>query len=123
MPAGQTAPATVSAAPKPAGVALGQLPTFVPFKAPEPDLPGTADGIVSPGYINYPKDKLVQTVKDPPGRGGDVSVTLETSNPPPPPMGENAAWQAVNKAVNAKNQRHDHSVRRLQRQVGHDPGR
>jgi putative aldouronate transport system substrate-binding protein len=98
----QTAPATVAAAPKPAGVALGQLPTLVPFKAPDPDLPGTGDGTVSPGYINYPKDKLVQTVKDPPGRGGDISITLETSNPPPPPLGENAAWQAVNKATNAK---------------------
>ena len=34
--------------------------------------------------------------------GGDVSITLESSNPPPPPVGENAAWQAVNKATNAK---------------------
>src|SRR4051794_22440301 len=96
-----TAAATV-APPKPAGVALGQLPTLVPFKAPDPDLPGSGNGMVSPGYINYPGQKLVQTVSSPPGSGGDVSVTLETSNPPPPSLNENAAWQAVNKAMNAK---------------------
>src|SRR6266851_1835484 len=96
-----TPPATVAAA-KPAGVALGQLPSFIPFKGPQPDLPGSSDGMVSPGYINYPKDKLIQTVKDVPGRGGDVNITLETSNPPTPPLGENASWQAVNKALNAK---------------------
>ena len=90
------------AAPKPAGVALGQLPTFTPFQAPAPDLPGTPDGLVSPGYVNYPGDKLVQTVKSPPGRGGEVYVTLESSNPPAPPLSENTSWQAVNKALNAK---------------------
>ena len=58
--------------------------------------------MVSPGYINYPKDKLIQTVQDVPGRGGDVNITLETSNPPVPPLNENASWQAVNKALNAK---------------------
>ena len=31
-----------------------------------------------------------------------TSLTLETSNPPVPPLTENASWQAVNKAVNAK---------------------
>jgi putative aldouronate transport system substrate-binding protein len=94
------APAVVATT-RPA-VALGQLPTFVPFAGPKPDLAGSGDGMVSPGFINYPKDQLVQSVKNPPGRGGDVSVTLETSNPPVPSLGENPAWQAVNKAVNAK---------------------
>src|SRR5437870_6513122 len=100
-PTTATAPTTVAAA-KSAGVVLGQLPSFIPFKGPQADLPGTADGMVSPGYINYPKDKLIQSVKDVAGRGGDVNITLETSNPPVPPLNENASWQAVNKALNAR---------------------
>ncbi len=96
----KAAPAT--AAPKAAAVALGQLPTFVPIQGPTPDLPGSADGLVAPGYRNYPKDKLFQSVKEPPGKGGEVSLSLETSNPPVPPLDQNQSWQAVNKAVNAK---------------------
>src|ERR1700682_1972 len=46
------APATVAAHPR--GVALGKLPTFMPVQAQAPDLPGTPDGLVSPGYIKYP---------------------------------------------------------------------
>src|SRR4051812_27956923 len=87
---------------KPGGVALGQLPTYVPIQGLTPDLPGTPDGLVAPGYTNYPKDKLFQTVKDAPATGGDISLSLETSNPPVPPVDQNPAWQAVNKAVNAK---------------------
>jgi putative aldouronate transport system substrate-binding protein len=97
-----TAAPTVAAAAKPASVSLGQLPAYVPIQKLTPDLPGTPDGLVAPGFLTYPKDKLFQSVKDPPGRGGEVSVTLETSNPPVPPLAENTSWQAVNKAVNAK---------------------
>src|SRR5215204_81436 len=100
-PAPTTAPAVVP--PKPAGVALGQLPTYVPVQGlPAPDLPGTPDGLVSPAYLTYPKDKLFQSVKDPPGRGGEVHVSLQTANPPWPPVDQNPAWQAVNKAANVK---------------------
>src|SRR5436190_23948493 len=86
------APAIV--APKPGGVALGQLPTYVALQGPTPDLPGTPDGLVAPGYTNYPKDKLFQSVKEAPGRGGDISVSLETSNPPVPSVDQNPSWQA-----------------------------
>jgi putative aldouronate transport system substrate-binding protein len=96
-----TAPAVVP--PKPAGVALGQLPAYVPIQGlPTPDLPGTPDGLVSPAYLTYPKDKLFQSVKDPPGRGGEVHISLQTANPPWPPVDQNPAWQAVNKAANVK---------------------
>src|SRR4030081_1533908 len=90
------------AVPKPARAALAQLPTNIPITRLTPDLPGTPDGLVAPGFITYPKDKLFQSVKTPPGRGGDVSLTLETSNPPVPPLTENTSWQAVNKAANAR---------------------
>jgi putative aldouronate transport system substrate-binding protein len=96
----QAAPAT--AAPTNRGVALGKLPTYQPVQGPQPDLPGTPDGLVNPGFLKYPKDKLFQSVKDPPGSGGEVTMTLQTNNPPSPPLEQNAQWQAVNKAVNAK---------------------
>ncbi|MBV9132255.1 MAG: hypothetical protein JO318_06135, partial [Chloroflexi bacterium] len=97
----QTAPATVAAQPK--GVALGKLPSFVPIQntVSPPDLPGSADGLVNPGWTSYPK-QLFQAVKTPPGAGGDVTVSLESNNPPFPPLDQNAQWQALNKAVNAK---------------------
>ena len=45
---------------------------------------------------------LFQAVKDPPGTGGDVTLTLETNNPPWPPLEQNAQLQAVSKAMNVK---------------------
>lgn len=66
-----------------------------------PDLPGSTDGLVNPGWTRYPK-QLFQAVKDPPGSGGDVLVSLESNNPPMPPLDQNAQWQAINKAMNAK---------------------
>src|SRR5690348_12466542 len=97
----QSAPATVAAQPK--GVALGKLPAYVPIQNPvaPPDLPGSTDGLVNPGYTSYPK-QLFQAVKTPPGSGGDVTVSLESNNPPFPPVEQNAQWQALNKAMNAR---------------------
>ncbi|MBV9581386.1 MAG: hypothetical protein JO057_22635 [Chloroflexi bacterium] len=98
---GNTTPATLT--PRAKGVAVGDLPTRVPIQntvAP-PDLPGTDDGLVSPGWTSYPR-QLFQSVKSPPGSGGDVTVSLESNNPPMPPVDQNAQWQAINKAVNAK---------------------
>ncbi|MBV9174977.1 MAG: hypothetical protein JOZ81_33370 [Chloroflexi bacterium] len=87
---------------QPKSVALGALPTFTPVQGPPPQLPGTPDGLVSPAWTSYPKASLFQSVKPTPGRGGDVSVTLEAIQPPGPPVDQNVAWQAINKAVNAK---------------------
>jgi hypothetical protein len=90
-------------------VALGQLPTYQPVQGvPPPDLPGTPDGLVSPAYLTYPKDKLFQSVKDPPGRGGEISVSLRVASGQQGPERED--------------QRHDPAVWRLQREVGHAPG-
>jgi putative aldouronate transport system substrate-binding protein len=104
-PASAAAAPTTAAAPtiaaQPKGVALGKLPTFSPIQGPAPDLPGSPDGLISPGWIKYPKN-LFQAVKDPPGAGGDVTLTLQTNNPPWPPLEQNAQLQALNKAMNVK---------------------
>jgi hypothetical protein len=40
-------------------------------------------------------------VPTPPGDGSTVSALTYLTLAPPPPMESNAAWQAVNKAINA----------------------
>src|SRR5262252_501076 len=68
-----TAPATGAA--KPASTAA-KLPTYQPpANAPKPDFPGSPDGIVEPGYVNWPSTTF-QSVKQPPGDGSDVSIFL-----------------------------------------------
>jgi putative aldouronate transport system substrate-binding protein len=94
-------------APAPAGGASGgaatgsalKLPTYVPFEGPKPDLPGNATGL-DPAFFKFPTD-LVKTVTTPPGDGSAISAITYLTLAPPPPMEQNVAWQAVNKAVNA----------------------
>src|SRR5690349_17965420 len=55
------------------GGARLKLPTYAPIASlPAPDLPGTADGLVTPGYLKYPSP-LVKSVSQPPGKGGTVN--------------------------------------------------
>jgi len=95
------APTTAPAAAQPKPAPGARLPTFIPTAGQTPDLPGSADGLVSPGWTSYPK-QLFQAVPEPPGAGSDVSVSLESNNPPMPSVDQNAQWQAINKAMNAK---------------------
>jgi len=95
---GSSAGSGISAA-KPSAPPRAQLPTYVPVQGPKPDLPGTKD--IDPGYFSFPKNNLFQSVKNAPGKGGDVTVTTWTLVAPPAPFDQNPAWQAVNKAVNA----------------------
>ncbi|MGH2363791.1 MAG: hypothetical protein ACRDHX_03960 [Chloroflexota bacterium] len=74
------------------------LPTYAAFQGPKPDFPPSADGVVPAGYLNYPKG-LTKTVSGPFGKGDDVSFFTYEINPPPTPVGNNAAWQAINKAM------------------------
>lgn len=74
------------------------LPTYVPFQGPPADLPGDARGL-DPAYFNFPK-QLVQSVARPPGDGGTVTAITMIPFTPPRPMDQNAAWQAVNRALN-----------------------
>jgi putative aldouronate transport system substrate-binding protein len=75
------------------------LPAFVPLQGVKPDLMPSQAGLQA-GYFNYPKD-LVQSVPEPPGKGGDVTAFTQTAGTVPPAADQNAAWQAVNTALNA----------------------
>jgi putative aldouronate transport system substrate-binding protein len=84
------------------GISSGkvQLPTFTPLSGlPQPDLPGTPDGLVMPGYIRYPSN-LVRSVPTPPGKGGDVNALTVSLSTAPTPLEQNAAWQRVNSELN-----------------------
>jgi putative aldouronate transport system substrate-binding protein len=72
-----------------------QLPTYVPVQGPQPDLPGTAEGI-DPGYINYPK-QLFKAVQDKPLNGGSVNIMVWNITQPMTALDQNAAWQEINK--------------------------
>jgi putative aldouronate transport system substrate-binding protein len=75
-----------------------QLPTRVVLPGAKPDLPGSADGLIDPGYINYPASP-VKAVVDKPGSGSDVTVATWTLAAPPPGVESNALWQEANKQL------------------------
>jgi putative aldouronate transport system substrate-binding protein len=77
-------------------VSAAHLPSYVPFKGPKPDLPGSPG--IDPGYLTYPKD-LVRSVTSTPGKGGTVTALVPIYTDPPTPMGQNALWQAVNQGA------------------------
>ena len=76
------------------------MPTYVQLQGPKPDLPGSADGLVEPAYLSYPK-QLFKAVPNAPGKGGDVTIMTFTTLAPPPPVEQNQAWQAINRDVGA----------------------
>src|ERR1051326_1075261 len=102
---GTSAPAAATPATQ-TGLVPGQLPvskslalpTRVPIQGAPPDLPGSADGLVDPGYINYPANPF-KAVAEKPGTGGDVTVATWTLGPPPAPLDSNALSQEVNKQL------------------------
>ena len=101
-------PASGSSAATPAGSqAAGEvvsgvhLPRFIPIQGPVPDLPGDATRGVNDGYVAFPRDKLYKSVPTPPGKGGDITTLTQTLFPPPPALDQNAAWQELNKRLNA----------------------
>lgn len=90
-PSGATpAPTSISGA-----AARVQLPTLVPFQGAKPDFAGSADGIMPPAFLNYPRNP-VRTVTQPVGKGDDVNAMMYTTQAPPTPVEQNAAWQQVN---------------------------
>jgi putative aldouronate transport system substrate-binding protein len=96
------APAASGGAPAPSGGASGtavKLPTYLAFQGPKPDLAGNEQGL-DPAFYKFPSD-LVQTVTTPPGDGSTVNAITYLTLSQPPPMDQNTAWQAVNKAINA----------------------
>lgn len=99
------APTAVPAAPQttaptqPVSATRLKLPSFVPTQGVKPDLMPSPAGLQA-GFFSYPRD-LVKTVADPPAKGGDITAFTQTAGTVPPPLDQNAAWQAVNKALNA----------------------
>jgi putative aldouronate transport system substrate-binding protein len=71
------------------------LPTYVPFQGPPPDVPGSPDGLVPPGYLKYPLNP-VKSVPQPVGTGEEVTAITYTTQAPPTPAEQNPAWQRVN---------------------------
>ena len=101
-PAGATAaPAGAGAPASSGGAMIGslRLPTQVAFEGPKPDLPGSTEGL-DPAFFKFPTN-LVKSVSQPPGDGSTISAFLYLTLAAPPAMAQNAAWQAVNKAINA----------------------
>src|SRR5215471_319972 len=84
-----------------AGAGSGKLtlPTYAALpNLPAPDMPGTPDGLLAPGYQKYPAN-LIKSVPQPPGKGGDVNALTASLSPAPAPLDSNPAWQQVNKEL------------------------
>jgi putative aldouronate transport system substrate-binding protein len=74
------------------------LPTYMPPNWPTPDVPG---GTITPaGFTTYPQ-KLIRSVPNPPGKGGEITITTQTLAALPTPMDSNPVWQELNKRVGA----------------------
>jgi putative aldouronate transport system substrate-binding protein len=87
----------------PAGTAAGSdelaelLPTYTPYEGGiEPDLPGQADGTVTPGFLSRPAEP-VQAIAEPPmTTGEEITAITPLWNPTPPGLPDNSYFTAVN---------------------------
>jgi putative aldouronate transport system substrate-binding protein len=92
-------PAAASASTARAG-AESIYPSYLPLSGgPKPDYPA-ADANYSDGFDTYPS-RPVTAVNGTPGTGSTVNMMSIQLFPPPTPLEQNPAWQAVNKAMNA----------------------
>lgn len=100
VPAPTTAPAKAASATGQQSARGGgpALPSRSPIEGAKPDIAGSADGLIDPGYVNYPATQF-RSVLEKPGTGGDVTVATWTLAPPPTAMESNALWQEVNKQL------------------------
>ena len=101
------APTSPSASPtRPASAtgtapAASVLPTFVAnTTGPKPDVPASGQGY-DDGFDKFPTNPAKALPGDPPGTGSTVKAMSIALFPPPTPLAQNPAWQAVNKALNA----------------------
>ncbi|HEY1296686.1 MAG TPA: hypothetical protein VGJ60_26715 [Chloroflexota bacterium] len=76
------------------------FPSYAPLSGgPKPDYPAT-DANYSDGFDTYPANPA-KSVAVTPGSGSTVNIMSIQLFPPPTPLEQNQAWQAVNKALNA----------------------
>src|SRR5205823_2361523 len=66
----------------------------------KPDFPADGPGY-DDGYNSYPANPVKALPSEPPGTGSMFKAMSIALFPPPTPMEQNPAWQAVNKALNA----------------------
>lgn len=93
-------PAPAAAPSGPVMVGGVHLPTYVPFTGVQPDSPGSADGMIDPGFKAYPSART-RSVQTPPGDGSDINIMTYTLTAVPNALENNPGWQEVNRQVNA----------------------
>jgi putative aldouronate transport system substrate-binding protein len=67
---------------------------------PKPDFPASGPEY-NDGFNVFPTNAVNALPSEPPGTGGTVKIMSIALFPPPSPLDQNPAWQAVNKAMNA----------------------
>jgi len=97
-------PATSAGSSATSGASAGaggkvKLPSYAALpNLPSPDLPGTPDGLLAPGYLHYPTN-LIKSVPQPPGKGGEVNALTASLSTAPTPLESNPTWQQVNREL------------------------
>jgi putative aldouronate transport system substrate-binding protein len=91
------AAATVAA---PVVVGGVRLPTCMPYSGMTPGSPGSADGLVDPGYKAYPSSRT-KSVQATPGDGSDINIMTFTLGANASALEQNPGWQEVNRQVGA----------------------
>jgi putative aldouronate transport system substrate-binding protein len=77
------------------------FPTYLPVaNGPRAEFPATGP-MYDDAFNSYPANPVKALPAEPPGTGSTVSVMSIQLFPPPTPLAQNPAWQAVNKALNA----------------------
>jgi len=102
VPSVPTASPTRSAAVATTSAGANALyPTYRPLANAmgKPDYPADGPGY-DDGYNSYPANPVKALPGEPPGTGGSFKAMSIALFPPPTPMEQNPAWQAVNKALN-----------------------
>src|SRR5262249_53660595 len=100
--AAQSATAAPAAGTTPAAAqsAAGPYPSYIPnSNKPKPASPPRGP-LSDEGNFNYPANPAT-SITEAPGTGSNVTAFLNSTQPPPAPYDQNAAWQEVNKRLNA----------------------
>ena len=97
LPAAPTRPAAVATS---GSAANAVFPTFTPLSGGPTPTYAAAGPQYSDGFDTYPIAPA-RSVPEVPGSGGTVNIMSIQLFPPPTPLDQNPAWQAVNKALNA----------------------